>query len=113
MSDYNSFVEIGSFDVEVIEDFEGPGTEGFEFSEGVVRSIQSSGLFSQILQEEPHGEVLRIRGRIIRYSRGNPAMRLRYGHNIDKAHIDLAIWNFGIQEQTYFGTENRKSSRAA
>ena len=34
MSDYNSFVEIGSFDLEVIEDFEGPGTDGFEFSEG-------------------------------------------------------------------------------
>ena len=55
MSDYNSFVEIGSFDLEVIEDFEGPGTDGFEFSEGVVRSIQSSGLFSQILQKKPQG----------------------------------------------------------
>ena len=32
-------------------------------------------------------------------------MRLRYGHNIGKAHIDFAIWNFGIQEQTYSGTE--------
>ena len=40
-------------------------------------------------------------------------MRLRYGHNIGKAHIDLAIWNLGIQEETYFGTETRKSSRAA
>ena len=46
---------MGSFDVEVFEDFEGPGTEGFEFSEGVVRSIQSPGLFSQILQEKPQG----------------------------------------------------------
>ena len=54
-NDYNSFVEIGSFDVEVIEDFVGPGTEGFEFSKGVVRSIRLSGLFSQILQEKPQG----------------------------------------------------------
>jgi hypothetical protein len=40
-------------------------------------------------------------------------MRLRYGHNIGNAHIDLATWNFGIQEQTYFGTETQEVSRAA
>jgi hypothetical protein len=91
VSDYNPFAEIGSFESVVIEDFEGPGTAGFEFSERVARSVQSTGLFSQILREEPLGEALRIRGKITRYSRGNPAMRLRYGHNIGNARFSAVV----------------------
>ena len=91
VSDYNPFAGIESFEAVVIDDFEGPGTAGFEFSERVARSIQSSGLFSQILREEPQGEALRIRGKITRYSRGNPAMRLRYGHNIGNARFSAVV----------------------
>ncbi len=91
VSDYNPFAEIRSFEAVVINDFEGPGTAGFEFSERVARSIQSSGLFSQILREKPQGKALRIRGKITRYSRGNPAMRLRYGHNIGNARFSAAV----------------------
>lgn len=91
LNDHNPLAEIASFEAVVIDDFEGPGTAGFEFSESIARSIQSSGLFSQILREKAQGEALRIRGTITRYSRGNPAMRLRYGHNIGNARFSVAV----------------------
>lgn len=91
IEDYNPFAEIGSIDTVVIEDFEGPGTAGFEFSERVARSIKATGQFLDILREKPPGKALRIRGKITRYSRGNPATRLRYGHNIGNARFYAVV----------------------
>jgi len=35
--------------------------------------------------------VLCIQGKITRYSRGNPAIRLRYGHNIGNARFSVIV----------------------
>ncbi len=90
-SEYNPFVDMGSYDTVVIEDFEGPGNAGYSFAERVARSLARETHFRRILRESPETAALRIRGRITRYSRGNPAMRLRYGHNIGNARFSAAV----------------------
>jgi len=120
-SDYNPFVDIGSYDTVVIEDFEGPGNAGYAFAERIARTFARETHFRQILRESPDASALRIRGKITRYTRGNPAMRLRYGHNIGNARFaaDVRIEDyktggfvasFSIYE-TYDTTKDRERIR--
>jgi len=84
-TEYNPFVDVDAYEVVVVEDFEGPGKSGYELAARVTRALSTAGLFSSVVRAEPDGPALRLRGEVTDYDRGNPAMRLRYGHNIGNA----------------------------
>ena len=86
-SEYNPFASVSSYDTIVIEDFEGPGRSGYEFAERVAQAFATEGIGSRIVRSQETGRALRVEGVVTRYSRGNAAMRLRYGHNIGNARF--------------------------
>lgn len=90
-NEYNPFFDIADYDTVVVEDFEGHDTVGYAFAERVGRSLTDTGKFTRIVREKPEGEAILVRGKITRYSRGNPAMRLRYGHNIGNARFSAVV----------------------
>jgi hypothetical protein len=90
-TEYNPFVDVDAYEVVVVEDFEGPGKSGYEFAARVTRALSTAGLFSSVVRAEPDGPALRLRGEVTDYDRGNPAMRLRYGHNIGNASFAAIV----------------------
>ena len=90
-TEYNPFVDIDAYEVVVVEDFEGPGKAGYEFAARVTRALSTSGLFSSVVRTEPGEPALRVLGKVTDYDRGNPATRMRYGHNIGNASFAAVV----------------------
>lgn len=90
-TEYNPFVDIDAYEVAVVEDFAGPGKAGHEFAARVTRALSTAGLFASVVRTEPDGPALRVSGEVTDFDRGNPAMRLRYGHNIGNASFAATV----------------------
>ncbi len=89
--EFNPFSNFDDYEIIVVEDFGGPGTVGFEFAERVARSLASGGRFRTIERSEPEGRALRMRGNVVQYKKGNPALRLRYGRNVGNARVSVEV----------------------
>jgi len=90
-TEYNPFVDLDDYEVAVVEDFAGPGKSGYEFAARVTRALSAAGLFGSVIRAEPDGPALRVGGEVTDYDRGNPAMRIRYGHNIGNASFAAVV----------------------
>lgn len=90
-SEFNPYASIGSYDTVVIEDFEGPGTSGYEFAERLSRAISRNGLFQDIMRHEAEGRAMRITGVVLRYEEGNAALRIKYGATMGNARFKVQV----------------------
>ena len=91
VSEFNPYVSIGSYDTVVVEDFEGPESSGFDFAERLARAISRIGLFRDVARIEANGRAIRIKGTVLRYERGNAALRIKYGRTMGNARFKVQV----------------------
>ena len=91
VSEFNPYISIGSYETAVVEDFEGPEASGFEFAERLARAISRNGLFKDIMRSEANGRAIRIKGTVLRYERGNAALKIKYGRTMGNARFKVQV----------------------
>lgn len=103
-SEFNPFVSISSYQTVVIEDFDGPGSSGYDFAERIARFLSRAGLFKDILRQDPEGRAIRIEGVVTRYEKGNAAMRLKFGPAMGQARFAAKVNLYDYQSGDFIGS---------
>jgi len=104
VNEFNPYASLASYEVAVIEDFEGPGTSGYDFAERLARAVTRKALFGEVLREPGGGRAIRISGTVLRYKQGNAALKIKYGPTMGNARFRVRLDLEDVETGDFIGS---------
>ncbi|MDQ8204890.1 DUF4410 domain-containing protein [Pelagicoccus sp. SDUM812003] len=91
-SDWNPFVDLSSYEVIVIEDFEDRGTGvGSELADQVASELLRLGDYREVLREPTGDNSIVVEGDVQRYVEGNVPARIKYGSAVGQSSMKVEV----------------------
>ncbi|MEM9159548.1 MAG: DUF4410 domain-containing protein [Verrucomicrobiota bacterium] len=91
--DWNPFADLPSHDTVTVVDFESDDPAlGKRFADQVASELVRLQIFRDVSRGEPDGKSIVLRGEILKYKKGNPALRLKMGPNVGNGEFAGNAW---------------------